>query len=406
MRIRNTMLLVAALVALTASSPAGPRARAGAGASLTIYNQNLALVRMPLGRILEPGNHAVKVEGLPTNLDQESLMVANAAATLRGVRDYRTIQSPTVGPSAGLTLDLEVYSRIEELEVVFLTGGMGWSASYSMVVAPDHRSARVDGYAAIMNNSGARYDGVDVQLLAGTINRQGPVGGGYRYEAFDEVRAAAESLAQSPSLSSASFGGYHLYTVSESLDLAPAESRRIRMWGADEIETSREYVLANQFNYYQQYPEPVTQPATVRYRVERPEGTAFGDVPLPAGSVRILQPDEAGRLQLLGIAAIGNTPAERDLILSVGHAFDVVATRVQTDYERRDGRHESEWRVELSNASGQDVVVQVVESLSGDWNLMRSSHEGEKLSAGALRFDVPVPAGGEAVLEYRVSVRR
>jgi hypothetical protein len=402
-----TFFVIAVLLSTAFVPQAGAQQSEPSGrASLTIYSQNLALVRARLDRILEPGMHAVSIDGLPTNFDQTTIMVTDPEITLLGARDFRTYQGATTGPGAAITLDVSVAARIDELSLAFLTAGMGWTASYAMVVAPDEASARVDGYATIMNNSGTRFDGAEVQLLAGTINQQGAVGGRYRYEVMDEMRAASEALASAPGLTQASFGGYHLYTVSEPLSLVPGESRRIRMWGADSVETVKEYVLAGQYNYYQQYPEPVVQPVMARYRVLRPEGTELGDVPLPAGQVRMFRPDDQGRLQLLGIAAIDNTPREQELILNVGYAFDVIGTRTQIDYARPESnRYESAWRVELTNESDEDVVVQVVERLNGDWTILSSTHQAEEISAGAVLFRVPVPTGGETVMEYRVSVR-
>jgi len=401
--VTSLLLLAPAFAGLAGARQAGPSGTA----SLTIYSQNIALVRTRLDRILEPGLHAVSIDGLPTNFDQNTIMVTDPEISLLGARDFRTYQGATTGPGAAITLDVSVAARIDELSLVFLTTGMGWTASYAMVVAPDDASARIDGYATIMNNSGTRFDGAEVQLLAGTINQQGAVGGArYRYEMMDEMRAVSEVMASAPGLTQASFGGYHLYTVTEPLSLVPGEQRRIRMWGADVISTEKEYVLASQFNHYQQYPEPMVVPVTARYRVTRPEGTEFGDVPLPAGQVRMFQADDEGRLQMLGIAAIDNTPKEQDLYLTIGHAFDIISTRTQTDYSRPEGnRYESAWRVELTNESDEDVVVQVVERLTGDWTIMNTTHEAEQLSAGAVLFRIPVPAGGEATLEYRVSVR-
>jgi len=401
----SVFVFVVLIIAVGAPAIAQQQGASGS-TSLTIYSQNLALVRTSLDRILEPGMHTVQIDGLPTNFDQNTMMVVNPEVTLLGAHDFRSYQSATTGPGAAIALDLRVAARIDELSLMFLTSGMGWAASYSMVIAPDDASARVDGYASIVNNSGTRYDDAEIQLLAGTINRQGAVGGRYHYEAMDALRAVASEMAQSPGLTQASFGGYHLYTVTQPLSLLPGESRRIRMWGADSIATEKEYVLANSFNYYQQYPEPMIQPVVARYRVSRPEGTEFGDVPLPAGQVRMFQPDDNGRLQLLGIAAINNTPKEQELVLNIGLAFDIIGTRTQVDYSRPDGnRYESEWRVELTNESEEDIVVQVVERMTGDWTIMSSSHTAEKISAGAVLFRIPVPAGGEAELNYRVSVR-
>ena len=51
------------------------------------------------------------------------------------------------------------------------------------------------------------------------------------------------------------------------------------------------------------------------------------------------------------------------------------------------------------------VTVQVIEQLNGDWRIVEASHSSEKISAGAVRFQIEVPSEGETTLEYTVQVR-
>jgi hypothetical protein len=371
--------------------------------SLTIYSGNLALVRQEVDRVLEPGVHTIRVDGLPTNLDHASLIVLNEEATLLGVHSYRSYQDATAGPGASVDIDLNVAKRLTSVQLAFLTTGLNWSADYALLVGSDDRSARVDGYATVVNGSGASYESAEVQLLAGTIQDGG---GRYRADDFRDARAMALESAAAPSLEQVAFADYHIYTVSSPLSLRAGESRRIRLLGAGSVSTSKEYIFSHSVNIHQQLPEPLRQPVTTGYRVERPKGSEFGDSPLPAGRVRILKRDEAGRAQLLGIASIPNTPEAEELWLGTGYAFDIVGTRLQTDYKRAAGNvYESAWKIELKNRGDADVTVQVIEQVSGDWRIVESSQPHEKLSAGAVRFMVDVAAGGEAILEYRVSVR-
>lgn len=389
----------AAVGALGGGGPAPGRERP----SLTVYTGNLALVRVEVERALARGAHTVRIDGLPANIDASSLVVLNEGVTLLGAHGLRSYQDVAAGPGASIDLDLELEREVERLQLAFLTTGLSWSASYSLIVAGDDASARVDGYATVVNNSGAGYTEAEVQLLAGTI-RQG--GGRFEADAAGALRAFQERAAQAPALRRAAFGDYHLYTVSTPLSIRSGESRRIRLMGAESVKTRKEYVFSQAVNYRRPYPEPVTQPVVTSYKIERKEGGGFGDIPLPAGQVRIFQRDDAGRIQLLGIAAIGNTPKRTDLRLTTGYAFDIIGTRTQTDYSRTSGNvYESAWKVVLTNGGAEDVTVQVIEQLSGDWRLIESSHASEKLSAGAVRFAVTVPADGEATLAYRVSVR-
>jgi len=370
--------------------------------SLTIYTGNLALVRRSVEVTLAPGARGVTIDGLPTNMDPSSLIVLNPDLTLTGAHGFRSYQDPVSGAGASMSLDLEVLRQVERLEIVFMTHGLNWTADYSVLIARDDASARVDGFAAITNGSGTRYDGAEIQLLAGTIQR----GGRARLEADDFRAVAMESVAGSPELQGATFGDYHIYTVSQPLTLWAGESRRIRLMGASEVKARKEYALVHHVAYHHQNPDSETRPVAVGYRLQRPKGTELGDLPLPSGQVKLLQRDEDGRVQLLGISTIPNTPKDVDLELSTGFAFDILGTRTQTNYSRLpDGAYESAWKVELRNESESDVTVQVVERLSGDWRIVESTHSPEKISAGAVRFQIRVPAEGSATLEYTVQVR-
>jgi len=44
-------------------------------------------------------------------------------------------------------------------------------------------------------------------------------------------------------------------------------------------------------------------------------------------------------------------------------------------------------------------------SLAGDWRMLSSTYPAKKTEAWAAQFDVPVAAGAESVLQYRVRVR-
>jgi hypothetical protein len=43
--------------------------------------------------------------------------------------------------------------------------------------------------------------------------------------------------------------------------------------------------------------------------------------------------------------------------------------------------------------------------VTGEWEVLEASHRWSKTEAWALRFDVPVDAGGETTVSYRVRIR-
>jgi len=52
------------------------------------------------------------------------------------------------------------------------------------------------------------------------------------------------------------------------------------------------------------------------------------------------------------------------------------------------------------------VTVVVRQPIDGDWKVLESSQPSRKVDARTLAFDVPVPAGAEAELRYRIQVGR
>jgi hypothetical protein len=122
--------------------------------------------------------------------------------------------------------------------------------------------------------------------------------------------------------------------------------------------------------------------------------------------VRVLVPDSAGRVQLLGEVPIPHTPAGRELKLATGTAFDITGQRTQLTFVQQGRRQvEVSYRVQIQNAKSDSATVQVYDEFPGQWDVLSSTARAERLSSTSVRFAVPVPPAGEATLEYRVRIR-
>jgi hypothetical protein len=130
---------------------------------------------------------------------------------------------------------------------------------------------------------------------------------------------------------------------------------------------------------------------------------------LPAGTVRAYQPDASGARLLVGEDALRQTAADETASLRLGQAADVVATRTQTDWRKvsvEPFQAESAWEVTLKNLKKTPVTVEVRDRVEGDWQIVESDPPARKEDAQTLAVDVPVPAGGQAVVRYRVRIGR
>jgi hypothetical protein len=308
----------------------------------------------------------------------------------------------SLAPQVALTV--EAARELPSLRLAYQLNGLQWRAAYSLVL-PRGGAGRgaITGLATIENPGGLTFSGAEVQLLAGDVRRtdQAP-------RPFAGGRVMLSAVAAAPAPAEEAVGETHVYTLPGTVDLAPGETKTVALFPRAEAQVEPEYLLRHGWYVFQARQPQGEQDlhAEVSYIARRPARTAFGDTPLPAGVFRVLSPDSAGRLQLLGETQIAHTPAGRELHLATGTAFDLTAQRTQVTFEPRAPREAvSSYRVVIRNAKSEAVTVQVLEEFPGEWEVLSSSVAPERLSASSARFPVSVPAGGEATLEYRVRVK-
>src|SRR3989442_766666 len=271
------------------------------------------------------------------------------------------------------------------------------------------------GAATILSQS-LRADSADVQIVAGSSNRA-PRAPQPKFDYVARGVAAVEAREEASFASEQAVGEAHVYQLPGRVSFAPAMPVTTALFPRATVAYAQEFVVPGVLpwrGFVGPMPtEPNRVPVQVWYTVKRARGTAFGDRPLPGGTVQLYQADSGGRVQLVGEARSDHTAPGRDLRVQSGEAFDVTAERVQTEYNQEQipppkrglaarQRITAAYRVMISNAKPEAVTVDVRESHYGTWHIVESSVPAEKLSATEVRFRLPVPANGAATLTYTV----
>jgi hypothetical protein len=186
------------------------------------------------------------------------------------------------------------------------------------------------------------------------------------------------------------------------------ETKQISLLGAPSVPVAKRFVVEGQHVYYRNARHPgsaIRDVVQVHYTFRNDEASGLGQ-PLPAGTVRVYQTDSKGSVHFVGEDRIGHTPENETISLHVGNAFDIVAERRQTDYRRvADTVWELAFAITIRNHKTVPIQVEVNEPVTGEWEVLEASHRWSKTEAWALRFDVPVDAGGETTVSYRVRIR-
>jgi hypothetical protein len=289
------------------------------------------------------------------------------------------------------------------VEASYLAGKLDWNADYVLTVARDDKSAGVDGWVTLTNNSGTAFRNARLQLVAGDLNRVRQVMGKMM---ADEMRAERPAAAAAP-MAQESFSDYHLYTLGRKTSINNNQTKQVSMLSGTGVPVEKRYIVEGQAFYYHnsQHPgAPIKDVVQVFYQFKNEEKGGLG-MPMPAGTVRVYQEDSKGGVQFVGEDRINHTPKDEILNLKIGNAFDVVCERNQIDFEKISSNvYELEYEITVRNHKAVPITVEVNEPLGGMWRMLRSSHEWTKTAAWAAQFKVPVTAEGEATLKYRVRV--
>ena len=128
-------------------------------------------------------------------------------------------------------------------------------------------------------------------------------------------------------------------------------------------------------------------------------------IPLPKGKVRVFKSD-GDSIEFVGEDQIDHTPENKDMKLTIGNAFDVTAERKRTSSSSNNSAKQSEesYEITLKNAKAEAVKVDVIEKFYGwsNWKITSNSQKFEKKDSNTALFEVDVPAKGEKKLTYKV----
>jgi hypothetical protein len=296
-------------------------------------------------------------------------------------------------------------ARPQRVEASYLTSGITWKADYVMVLNAADSLSDLTGWVTVDNRSGATYGNAALKLVAGDVNRAQEPRRDLR--ALEMAAKAASPAAASRDFASEGFFEYHLYTLDGRTTIKNNQTKQLSLLAASEVPTTKELIYYGAQDYYRNsYGVPISnQKVAVYLEVKNSKENRLG-LPLPKGKVRVYKADRSGSQQFIGEDWIDHTPKDEKVKIKMGNAFDLVGERTQKEFRKLgSGLYEVEWEISLRNHKDAPQTVTVIEPVPGDWQVMSSSHQYEKIEAHTLKYQIPVPKDGATKVAYRVRIR-
>jgi hypothetical protein len=165
--------------------------------------------------------------------------------------------------------------------------------------------------------------------------------------------ALAEAAAAAP-MAQESLFEYHLYTLNRPTTLADNQTKQVALLSASGVPVTKQLLVNGADYYYRSSVGQIGQKlkAGVYVVFANKDSSRLG-MPLPKGVVRVYKRDSAGNAQFVGEDRIDHTAKNETVRLHLGDAFDVTADKKQTDFKRREPNNKASYVME----SAYEVVV-------------------------------------------------
>ncbi len=323
---------------------------------------------------------------IETSLDGSHLEYPSIPADLR--------ERPT------LVLDLDSAAAANaDLDLSYITGGLGWHAEYVGVVSPAEDRMEIHGLVTLTNTTGTTFANARVQLVAGNVNvAEEPSPRGLRLIA--DVRTRSANVQQE------NYFEYHLYTLPLPTTIANAQTKQVALLSARNVPVRKTLELRGSESYYSNQNADLGAKLPIGVYVTFTNKDGDLGIPLPGGLFRLYKNDSRGTSQFLGSDRIDHTPRNEDVRLHVGDSFDVTGNKKQTDFKGLGGcEYRSTYEVRVANAKDVAQDVEVVEPIPGEWTIFSENFPHRKTSSGTATWTLHVPKNASTTLSYGADVK-
>jgi len=289
----------------------------------------------------------------------------------------------------------------------YLTSGLSWAADYVARLNAGGDHLDIDAFITLHNDSGMDFDDATVRLVAGSVQRAQPGAvktlGAVRVEAAADVYAANTNRATRQAVFE-----FYEYSLPQRTSLRTGETKQTLLLFARGVPVQQVFSSSVSANDFQSQGSEQAVPVEVTLEFDN-DGHGLG-VPLPSGVFHMYKNDESGEPVFIGENAIDNTPRKAHVQLDLGPSFDVQVSRVQTNYQEiphpyNRTEYVTDYRVTVSNAKSKPIVLRYEEQLSGLWQIASETLPHQKTSSSTVVWMIPVAAGGQATLTFRVDSR-
>ncbi len=233
----------------------------------------------------------------------------------------------------------------------YLSGGFSWNVTYNAVW--DEEKLDLNSWVTINNRSGKAFDKVNLKLIAGEINQ---IRNAYA-KSYDRAMEADVSYAagSAPSFEEKAFHDFHMYTLDQKVSFANNQTKQLELYPT-------QHVMARAVYEYYTFGSGVN--SVIKFVNTEDQGLGKA---LPKGVIKVYKADEDNNLEFIGEDSINHTSRNEEISINTGKAFDLVANTIVRNQKTISQRSsQREMHVHLKNNSTEAKNINVIHQLSSN----------------------------------------
>ena len=236
----------------------------------------------------------------------------------------------------------------------------------------------VSDYSAIINKDDTKMD------LSGWVTLTNQSGGAYkdakvkliagdvrriqpetRRMAPPAPMAAANALGAARGFEEKAFFEYHMYTLGRTTTVNENQVKQVELLTTADVPVLKRYVFEPGGRFWHpRYGQSNEYKMNVFVEFKNSKENHLG-MALPKGKIRVYKRDPAdNELEFVGEDQIDHTPKDEELKLYVGDAFDIVGEKTVTDHKQGDRWSQDSVKIEIRNHKDEDIKTLVREHLN------------------------------------------
>lgn len=273
------------------------------------------------------------------------------------------------------------------VQMTYLSGGFSWDVTYNTVW--DEKTLLLNSWVTINNRSGRAFNDVNLKLIAGDVNK---VYDSYSKSGmgYDRMSAGMAMEEAAPSFEEKVFHDFHMYTLDQKVSFANNQTKQLELYPPQNVSARSEYE-------YPVYASAVKSMIKFKNTTESGAGK-----PMPKGTIKVYKQDTDGNLEFIGEDRINHTSKNEEVAINTGNAFDLVAsTRVKEQKQISNRITERLIQVTLKNNSATKKSINVTHQLSTSTSITASDLKYTKDNNDKLTFATEVAPDKELIFTFR-----